>query len=91
MIGRCRLIISRTPGEYSAMNPYAASKAAAWQFCRMYARTQGWPIVGAALFQVYGPGQPVPTAASLGHHIRPKWSRFPHDGRRAGTGLDIYI
>jgi nucleoside-diphosphate-sugar epimerase len=53
-----RLIVSRTPGEYSAMNPYAASKAAAWQFCRMYARTLGWPIFGAALFQAYGPGQP---------------------------------
>ncbi len=53
-----QLIISRTPGEYSAMNPYAASKAAAWQFCRMYARTLGWPIVGAAIFQAYGPGQP---------------------------------
>ena len=54
---RC-LVISRTPGENSAMNPYAASKAAAWQFCRMYARTLGWPIIGAALFQAYGPGQP---------------------------------
>ena len=53
-----QLVVSRTPGEYSAMNPYAASKAAAWQFCRMYARTLGWPIVGAALFQAYGPGQP---------------------------------
>lgn len=53
------LIISRTPGEYSAMNPYAASKAAAWEFCRMYARTLGWPIVGAAIFQAYGPGQPL--------------------------------
>ncbi len=54
-----QLIISRTPGEYSAMNPYAASKAAAWEFCRMYARTLGWPIVGAAIFQAYGPGQPL--------------------------------
>jgi nucleoside-diphosphate-sugar epimerase len=53
-----KVIISRTPGEYSAMNPYAASKAAAWQFCRMYARTKGWPIVGGAVFQAYGPGQP---------------------------------
>jgi nucleoside-diphosphate-sugar epimerase len=54
-----KVIISRTPGEYSAMNPYAASKAAAWQFCRMYARTKGWPIVGGAVFQAYGPGQPL--------------------------------
>ncbi len=40
------------------MNVYAASKAAAWAFCQMYARTQGWPIVGAMIFQAYGPGQP---------------------------------
>lgn len=53
-----KVIISRTPGEYSAMNPYAASKAAAWQFCRMYARTKGWPIFGSVIFQAYGPGQP---------------------------------
>lgn len=52
-----QLIVSRTPGEYSTMNPYAASKAAAWQFCRMYARTRGWPVVGAMIFQAYGPGQ----------------------------------
>lgn len=53
-----RLVIGRTPGELSSMNTYAASKAAAWQFCQMYARTQAWPIVGAMLFQVYGPDQP---------------------------------
>jgi UDP-glucose 4-epimerase len=52
-----QMIVVRTPGEDSAMNPYAASKAAAWSFCRMYARTRGWPIVGAKLFQTYGPGQ----------------------------------
>ncbi len=54
-----QLIVVRTPGEISAMNPYAASKAAAWQFCTMYARTRNWPIVGAMPFQVYGPGQDV--------------------------------
>lgn len=53
-----KIIISRTPGEYSAMNTYAASKAAAWQFCTMYARTRGWPIVAGAVYQAYGPGQP---------------------------------
>lgn len=53
-----QLIVARTPGECSAMNVYAASKAAAWAFCQMYARTQGWPIVGAMIFQAYGPGQP---------------------------------
>ncbi len=53
-----QLIVARTPGEQSAMNVYAASKAAAWAFCQMYARTQGWPICGAMIFQAYGPGQP---------------------------------
>ncbi|MCA9920346.1 MAG: NAD(P)-dependent oxidoreductase, partial [Anaerolineales bacterium] len=38
-----RLVIARTPGEQSKMNVYAASKAAAWGFCEMYACTQGWP------------------------------------------------
>lgn len=39
--GTQRLVVARTPGEQSSMNVYAASKAAAWQFCQMYARTQG--------------------------------------------------
>lgn len=60
-------IVGRTPGELVAMNPYAASKAAAWQFCQMYARTHAWPIHGAMIFQAYGPGQPAHTlvAAAL--------------------------
>lgn len=53
-----QFITARTPGEREAMNVYAASKTAVWQFCRMYARTQGWPIHGAMIFQAYGPGQP---------------------------------
>ena len=70
--GRATVVVTRTPGERDALNVYAASKASAWQFCRMYRRTQGWPIPGAMLFQVYGPGQPlkalVPSAiaAALG-------------------------
>lgn len=51
-------ITARTPGERTSMNVYAASKAAAWNFCQMYARTQKWPIVGAMVFQSYGWGQP---------------------------------
>lgn len=51
-------IIARTPGELSAINVYAASKAAAWNFCQMYARTQQWPIHGAMIFQAYGEDQP---------------------------------
>lgn len=53
-----RVIIARTPGERSAMNTYSATKAAAWNFCQMYARTRGWPIVGAMIFQAYGQWQP---------------------------------
>jgi nucleoside-diphosphate-sugar epimerase len=40
------------------MNVYAASKAAAWNFCQMYGRTQNWPIHGAMIYQAYGPYQP---------------------------------
>lgn len=53
-----QLIVARTPGERTAMNVYAASKAAAWAFCRMYAGTAGWPIDGAMIFQAYGGHQP---------------------------------
>jgi dTDP-glucose 4,6-dehydratase len=69
-----RVIISRSPGELTAMNVYAASKAAAWDFCRMYVRTSQWPILGTMIFQAYGSGQPshalIPSAlaaARLGH------------------------
>ena len=34
-----QIIVARTPGEAENMNVYAASKAAAWAFCSMYART----------------------------------------------------
>ncbi len=53
-----RVIVGRTPGEWSSMNVYAASKAAAWNFCEMFTRTQEWPIIGAMIFQSYGYGQP---------------------------------
>lgn len=52
-----QLIIARTPGEVSYQNIYAASKAAAWIFCQMYAQTNGWPIVGGMIYQAYGPWQ----------------------------------
>lgn len=52
-----QLIVARTPGERTSMNVYAASKAAAWNFCEMYGRTHQWPIHGAMIFQTYGPGQ----------------------------------
>lgn len=56
--GKCRVLVARTPGEIECLNPYAASKAAAWQICRMFQRAEGWPILGVMPFQVYGPGQP---------------------------------
>jgi nucleoside-diphosphate-sugar epimerase len=59
--GQCRVLVARTPGEFEMINPYAASKAAAWGFCRMFHRTEGWPVVGVMPFQVYGPGQPTKT------------------------------
>ena len=67
-----QLIVARTPGELSAMNVYAASKAAAWNFCQMYGRTQSWPIHGAMIFQAYGPYQPentlIPSAIKTALH-----------------------
>lgn len=59
--GQCRTLVARTPGEVEVINPYAASKAAAWDFARMFVRTEGWPIVGVMPFQTYGPGQPTRT------------------------------
>ncbi len=63
-----QLIVARTPGEHNAMNVYAASKAAAWAFCRMAATTRGLPIAGAMIYQAYGPGQSssalIPSAAA---------------------------
>ena len=58
--GGAPVIVARSPGERDALNVYAASKAAAWEFCRMYGRTHGWPIAGVMPFQAYGPGQPEP-------------------------------
>ncbi|NJN55379.1 MAG: NAD(P)-dependent oxidoreductase [Anaerolineae bacterium] len=52
-----QVIVARTPGERTSMNVYAASKAAAWNFCELYGRTHQWPIHGAMIFQAYGPGQ----------------------------------
>ncbi len=53
-----RLLVARTPGERTHLNIYAASKLAAWDFCRTLANLHGWPIAGAMIFQCYGPGQP---------------------------------
>lgn len=53
-----RVLVGRTPGERAPANVYTASKAAAWRFAKMYARSQGWPVTGLMIFQTYGAGQP---------------------------------
>ena len=54
--GRAPVVVARTAAERNPTSTYAASKAAAWCFCCMYARTNGWPLLGAMMFQCYGPG-----------------------------------
>ena len=58
--GQARVVVARTIGERDNLNPYAASKHAAWSVAEMLCRTEGWPVVGLMLFQVYGPGQATP-------------------------------
>ena len=81
--GAQRIIHTGTAYEYGdqseayhldPISPYAASKASAWAFCRMYYRTMGWPIVSLRLFQVYGPGQAgtlIPSAIQAGLKKQP--------------------
>ena len=57
--GRALVVVARTAAERNLSSPYAASKFAAWAFCRMYARTNRWPLLGAMIFQCYGEGQSV--------------------------------
>ncbi len=58
-----RIVSAGTSYEYGESgkpdpgNVYAASKVAAWAFCRMYHRAHGTPVVVARPFNVYGPGQ----------------------------------
>jgi nucleoside-diphosphate-sugar epimerase len=58
-----RIVVAGTCYEYgegSALDPgnvYAASKVAAWAFCRMHYRAFGTPVVVVRPFNVYGPGQ----------------------------------
>jgi nucleoside-diphosphate-sugar epimerase len=58
-----RVVVAGTSYEYGRSgqldpgNIYAASKVAAWAFCRMYYRAYGMPVAVARPFNVYGPGQ----------------------------------
>jgi len=58
-----RIVVAGTSYEYGSDgrldpgNVYAASKVAAWAFCRMHYRVHGTPVVIARPFNAYGPGQ----------------------------------
>jgi UDP-glucose 4-epimerase len=79
-----QLIVARTPGETAPTSPYAASKAAAWEFCAMYARAAGWPSHGAMIFQAYGPGQPPHLLVAAALAAARAGNDFPMtDGRQA--------
>lgn len=85
-----KVIIGRTPGEDTAMNVYAASKAAGWQFCRMFAQTQGWPIVGAMIYQAYGFGQPERTLIPSAFEAALAGNDFPMtDGKQVRDWIHI--
>jgi nucleoside-diphosphate-sugar epimerase len=92
--GRCRVLVARTPGEIECLNPYAASKAAAWQICRMFQRADGWPIVGVMPFQVYGPGLPERTvlgAALKAARSGEPFPMTPGDQRRDWIYVDDVV
>lgn len=63
LTGVQRVVVAGTSYEYGPSgeldpgNVYAASKVAAWAFCRMYYRAHGAPVVVARPFNVYGRGQ----------------------------------
>jgi UDP-glucose 4-epimerase len=95
-----RLVVAGTSYEYGAAgqldpgNVYAASKVAAWAFCRMYHRAHGTPVVVARPFSVYGPGQDaralIPSAirAALSHQDLPT---TPGEQRRDFIYVDDVI
>jgi CDP-6-deoxy-D-xylo-4-hexulose-3-dehydrase len=80
------------------INVYAASKAAAWAFVRMYARTFGLPAVTMRLYHVYGPGQPPTTlipsaicAALEGRDLPMTAGRQRRDFVYVGDVVDGYL
>lgn len=77
-----KMVLARTPGERTNMNMYAASKAGAWGFCDMFARTNNWPINGAIIYQAYGPGQPVHTFVTAAMTAALKGQDFPMSSGR---------
>ncbi len=95
-----RIVVAGTSYEYGKNreldpgNVYAASKVAAWAFCRMYYRAHGTPVVVARPFNVYGPGQTpralIPSAiqAALSGHDFPT---TPGEQRRDFIYIDDVI
>ena len=78
-----QLIVARTSAEHAPANVYAASKVAVWAFCAMYARVAAWPIVGAMIFQAYGPGQPATLLVPAALNAARAGQDFPMtDGRQ---------
>lgn len=81
--GTKQLVVARTVGEREPSNVYAASKAAAWEYCAMYARAAAWPIHGAMVFQAYGPAQPPTLLLSAALRAALAGEDFPMtDGRQ---------
>jgi CDP-6-deoxy-D-xylo-4-hexulose-3-dehydrase len=84
-------------GQLDPISSYAASKAAAWAFCRMYHRTMSWPIVCLRLFQVYGPGQVstlIPSAIEAGlkgHHFPTTLGEQVRDWTYVDDAVEAYL
>lgn len=98
--GLRRVIVAGTCYEYGPDNNldpgnvYAASKVAAWAFCRMAYRAYGTPVIVARPFNVYGPGQnshaliPAAIRAALGGRDFPT---TPGEQRRDFVYVDDLI
>jgi nucleoside-diphosphate-sugar epimerase len=75
--GHVKIVVARSPAELDLNSPYAVSKAAGWEFCSMYARTKGWPVVGAMIYQCYGPGQSLKNVIPAALDALRKGEKFP--------------
>ncbi len=96
--GSARVVMARTVGERTNLNPYAASKSAAWAVAEMLHRTKGLPLVGLMLYQVYGPGQAagalVPSAvraALAGEHFPMTHGRQVRDWVYVDDVIDAFV
>ncbi len=98
-----RLVVTGTSYEYGQQrlagqldpgNVYAASKVAAWAFCRMFYRAYGAPVVVVRPFNIYGPGQSqralIP-AAIRAAHSHTDFETTPGEQRRDFIYVDDVI